>query len=137
VIAAVPIGASVRRGQIIGYVADQLDRCGPPGSCLHWGVRSAIGYLDPMALIGAPVVRLLPIWSGGGPVSAAAAQGPEAESPAAVPTATSGAAVAVSTAGRHSGLRRVAAAVTGVGGLAGLAGAASVSVRRRLGKRVR
>ncbi len=58
----VATGSPVVAGAIIGYVANELDDCGPPGSCLHWGVLSGQTYLNPMSLIGAPPVRLLPIW---------------------------------------------------------------------------
>jgi murein DD-endopeptidase MepM/ murein hydrolase activator NlpD len=68
---AVAVGSTVVAGELIGQVADELDACGPPGSCLHWGVRSGSSYLDPLALLRAPKVRLLPIWSGGLPAIAA------------------------------------------------------------------
>jgi murein DD-endopeptidase MepM/ murein hydrolase activator NlpD len=58
-------GEVVVAGELIGYVADTADACGPPGSCLHWGAINATGYLDPMSLLQTAVVRLLPMWSGG------------------------------------------------------------------------
>jgi murein DD-endopeptidase MepM/ murein hydrolase activator NlpD len=51
-------------GQLIGYVSSAADACGPPGSCLHWGALQSDVYVNPMNLLGAPRVRLLPIWSG-------------------------------------------------------------------------
>ena len=57
-------GDSVAAGQLIGYVSPAADACGPPGSCLHWGALQADQYIDPMRLLRAPRVRLLPIWSG-------------------------------------------------------------------------
>jgi murein DD-endopeptidase MepM/ murein hydrolase activator NlpD len=60
--AIVALGAAVTAGQLIGYLAAEVDDCGPPGSCLHWGVRLAGSYVDPLGLLGGPSVRLLPIW---------------------------------------------------------------------------
>jgi murein DD-endopeptidase MepM/ murein hydrolase activator NlpD len=58
----VSAGAVVTQGEVIGYVSDVLDNCGPPGSCLHWGALRSNVYVDPMALVRAPPIRLLPIW---------------------------------------------------------------------------
>jgi murein DD-endopeptidase MepM/ murein hydrolase activator NlpD len=33
-----------------------------PRACLHWGWRRGETYLDPLALVGAGPVRLLPLW---------------------------------------------------------------------------
>ena len=57
-------GDSVVAGQLIGYVSTAADACGPPGTCLHWGALQSDVYVDPMGLLRAPRVRLLPIWSG-------------------------------------------------------------------------
>ncbi len=57
-------GDSVVAGQVIGYVSAAADACGPPGSCLHWGALESDRYVDPMGLLPAPRVRLLPIWRG-------------------------------------------------------------------------
>jgi murein DD-endopeptidase MepM/ murein hydrolase activator NlpD len=57
-------GDSIVAGQLIGYVSAAADACGPPGSCLHWGALQSDRYIDPMGLLHAPRVRLLPIWSG-------------------------------------------------------------------------
>lgn len=65
-------GDLVTAGQLIGYVSDTADFCGPPGSCLHWGALRAGGYVDPMGLLRTVTVRLLPIWSA---ASAAVASG--------------------------------------------------------------
>ena len=73
VIPSVSVGSAVAAGALIGYVAAEIDACGPPGSCLHWGVRTGATYLDPLSLLRAPRVRLLPIWSGGLPVAPIAA----------------------------------------------------------------
>jgi murein DD-endopeptidase MepM/ murein hydrolase activator NlpD len=57
-------GDGVVAGQLIGYVSAAADACGPPGGCLHWGALQSDVYVDPMGLLRAPRVRLLPIWSG-------------------------------------------------------------------------
>jgi murein DD-endopeptidase MepM/ murein hydrolase activator NlpD len=57
-------GDRVVAGQLIGYVSAAADACGPPGSCLHWGALESDVYVDPIGLVRAPRVRLLPIWSG-------------------------------------------------------------------------
>ncbi|HWF41808.1 MAG TPA: M23 family metallopeptidase [Acidothermaceae bacterium] len=57
-------GDNVVAGQLIGYVSAAADSCGSPGSCLHWGALQSGEYVDPMRLLRAPRVRLLPIWSG-------------------------------------------------------------------------
>jgi murein DD-endopeptidase MepM/ murein hydrolase activator NlpD len=57
-------GDTVVAGQFIGYVSAAADSCGSPGTCLHWGVLQSDEYIDPMGLLRAPRVRLLPIWSG-------------------------------------------------------------------------
>jgi murein DD-endopeptidase MepM/ murein hydrolase activator NlpD len=57
-------GDVVTEGEVIGYVSGAADNCGPPGSCLHWGALRSNAYVDPMGLLRAPAIRLLPIWSG-------------------------------------------------------------------------
>lgn len=57
-------GDSIVAGQLIGHVSAAADACGQPGGCLHWGAMQADLYIDPMGLLRAPRVRLLPIWSG-------------------------------------------------------------------------
>jgi hypothetical protein len=56
-------GDHVIAGQLLGRLSYAVDHCGPPGSCLHWGAIQGRVYVDPMRLLGAPRVRLLPIWS--------------------------------------------------------------------------
>ena len=66
--ALVHVGEQVERGQLIGHLSGEADACGPPGSCLHWGVRDGTTYLDPMKLLELhPPIRLLPIWAEGVP----------------------------------------------------------------------
>jgi murein DD-endopeptidase MepM/ murein hydrolase activator NlpD len=65
---AVRVGDLVTEGELIGYVSDALDYCGPPGGCLHWGALRSDVYVDPIGLLRAPAIRLLPIWTAlGGP----------------------------------------------------------------------
>ncbi|HEV7203337.1 MAG TPA: M23 family metallopeptidase [Jatrophihabitans sp.] len=58
--ALVPVGASVRGGQVVGRISGGHRGCAPQ-SCLHWGARRGPVYLDPLTLLRplAPV-RLLP-----------------------------------------------------------------------------
>lgn len=67
--ASAPSGQEVERGDPIAVVAQEADHCGPPGTCLHWGVLRADTYLDPLALLAR--VRLLPIWGAALPEGAA------------------------------------------------------------------
>jgi murein DD-endopeptidase MepM/ murein hydrolase activator NlpD len=59
---AVAEGDQVVKGQLVGHASSVADHCGPPGGCLHWGALRDNHYVDPMALLGPPKVRLLPIW---------------------------------------------------------------------------
>ena len=61
VTAAVDVGALVPQGGIIGRLALAGSHC-PPGACLHWGWLRGETYLDPLGLVGAGSVRLLPMW---------------------------------------------------------------------------
>jgi murein DD-endopeptidase MepM/ murein hydrolase activator NlpD len=58
---AVRRGAVVRAGDLLGTLEAFGSHC-PPVACLHWGVRAGPDdYLDPLALLGARRVRLLPV----------------------------------------------------------------------------
>ncbi|QWC86719.1 M23 family metallopeptidase [Nocardioidaceae bacterium] len=57
--AAVAVGEDVTPGQVIGHLSAEGSHC-PPGVCLHWGLKRDEEYLDPMDLLGARRVRLLP-----------------------------------------------------------------------------
>ena len=59
-------GAWVRRGQPIGRLLRVGSHCLP--ACLHWGLRRGSAYLDPLALVGAARVRLLPLYPPDGPL---------------------------------------------------------------------
>jgi murein DD-endopeptidase MepM/ murein hydrolase activator NlpD len=50
----------VRAGDVIGHLEAGHPGC-PVAACLHWGLRCGDVYLDPMALVGAAHVRLLPL----------------------------------------------------------------------------
>jgi murein DD-endopeptidase MepM/ murein hydrolase activator NlpD len=55
----VAAGQSVPRGSVIGTLVAGHAGC-PVAACLHWGVRRGETYLDPLALLHPPRVRLLP-----------------------------------------------------------------------------
>jgi murein DD-endopeptidase MepM/ murein hydrolase activator NlpD len=57
---AVAAGQVVRAGDVIGALDAGHPGC-PVAACLHWGLRWGDGYLDPLALVGAARVRLLPL----------------------------------------------------------------------------
>ena len=63
--ALVRAGAKVAAGAAIGVLLPAPSHC-PPLACLHWGLRRAGAYLDPLALVGRATVRLLPLLSGPG-----------------------------------------------------------------------
>ena len=60
-----PVTASVHRGdhvaagQVIGHL-EAGNHCGRR-PCLHWGLLRGTVYLDPLALVGAARIRLLPV----------------------------------------------------------------------------
>lgn len=64
-----PVAASVRAGDAVaaggslGTLTSDRSHC-LPAACLHWGwIRDADDvYLDPLRLVGAQPVRLLPLW---------------------------------------------------------------------------
>jgi len=61
-LAVVALGAMVAAGDVIGVVgawpANVTPHCDYP--CVHWGVRRGETYLDPLILIGAPPIVLMP-----------------------------------------------------------------------------
>ena len=61
VLAAVPVGRPVARGDPIGTLELPGSHCFPR-ACLHWGWIAGETYLDPLRLVGAGPVRLLPLW---------------------------------------------------------------------------
>ncbi|SDT77716.1 murein hydrolase activator EnvC family protein [Actinoplanes derwentensis] len=59
VTATVTAGETVAAGDPIGTAEPGHPGC-PVSACLHWGLRRADVYLDPLALLGLGRVRLLP-----------------------------------------------------------------------------
>jgi murein DD-endopeptidase MepM/ murein hydrolase activator NlpD len=60
VTADVAVGQQVDAGQRLGRLDAGHDGC-PVAACLHWGLRRGETYLDPLSLVGAGRVRLLPV----------------------------------------------------------------------------
>ena len=56
---AVAAGQAVALGTTLGELAAGHAGC-PAEACLHWGLRRGDTYLDPLALLRPPRVRLLP-----------------------------------------------------------------------------
>ena len=61
VAATVGVGARVGAGAPIGTLELAGSHCFPR-ACLHWGWIEGETYLDPLRLVGAGPVRLLPLW---------------------------------------------------------------------------
>lgn len=63
VAATAAVGDVVAAGETIGTLTSLQSHC-LPSACLHWGwIRNADDtYLDPLRLVGATPVRLLPLW---------------------------------------------------------------------------
>lgn len=61
VAATVALGARVSAGDPIGSLELVGSHCFPR-ACLHWGWLRGETYLDPLLLVGAGPVRLLPLW---------------------------------------------------------------------------
>jgi hypothetical protein len=88
VAARVSRGDRVSGGTVLGVLEAGPSHC-PGRSCLHWGLRRGDTYLDPLALLGAARVRLLPVWGvaglpggGGSPDGRGAGRGGGRSSPA-------------------------------------------------------
>lgn len=56
----VRVGADVDAGTVLGHLQTGLSHC-VPRICLHWGLLRGEVYLDPLSLLGAAPVRLLPL----------------------------------------------------------------------------
>jgi len=63
--ASVHVGDVVDRGGVVGTLQRAASHCFPR-ACLHWGLRRGETYLDPLTLVGAGPIRLLPL-DGTGP----------------------------------------------------------------------
>jgi murein DD-endopeptidase MepM/ murein hydrolase activator NlpD len=59
---SVSTGERVAAGDVLGQVSAAPGHC-LPATCLHWGLRRDETYLDPLALVHAALVRLLPVWT--------------------------------------------------------------------------
>ncbi|WKN49934.1 M23 family metallopeptidase [Nocardioides sp. Arc9.136] len=59
--AALAVGTVVTAGDMIGTLQVPGSHCFPR-ACLHWGWIEGETYLDPLDLVGAGPVRLLPLW---------------------------------------------------------------------------
>jgi murein DD-endopeptidase MepM/ murein hydrolase activator NlpD len=57
---SLPVGTAVAQGEAVATVAATAGHCAPV-TCLHWGVLREETYLDPLALVGAVRVILLPL----------------------------------------------------------------------------
>ncbi|MGR7023385.1 M23 family metallopeptidase [Geodermatophilus sp. URMC 62] len=57
---SVAAGQVVARGSPLGTLLAGHEGC-PAQACLHWGLRRGETYLDPLALLRPPEVRLLPV----------------------------------------------------------------------------
>lgn len=72
------VGATVAGGEVIGHLELVGSHCFPR-ACLHWGWVQGSTYLDPLRLVGAGPVRLLPLWRltpAGGPAGRPFGAGP-------------------------------------------------------------
>ncbi len=58
--ASVEVGSIVSAGEEIGTLQRRHSHCAP-AACLHWGLIRGTTYLDPLTLVGAGPVRLLPL----------------------------------------------------------------------------
>ena len=59
-IGSLQVGNVVAAGEQLGMLAAGHAGC-PAEACLHWGLRRGDDYLDPLTLLGAGRVRLLPL----------------------------------------------------------------------------
>jgi len=56
---AVRVGEAVAAGEVLGRLQAGGSHC-LPAACLHWGLIQGETYRDPLSLVGAGPVRLLP-----------------------------------------------------------------------------
>ena len=68
VTARVHVGDVLARGAVIGTLQRAASHCFPR-ACLHWGLLRGQAYLDPLVLVGAGPIRLLPLDGSGGATS--------------------------------------------------------------------
>lgn len=77
--AEVSVGDPVRAGELLGRLELLGSHC-LPRACLHWGLIEGERYLDPLTLVGAGTVRLLP-WLAGAPTPGPVGQAVVAQLP--------------------------------------------------------
>ena len=58
--ASVAVGEVLARGAVIGTLQRASSHCFPR-ACLHWGLLRGDAYLNPLTLVGAGPIRLLPL----------------------------------------------------------------------------
>ena len=83
----VGVGTEVVGGQPLGLLQPGHAGC-PVTACLHWGLRRGEDYLDPVRLVRAGPVRLLPLSPAAGPVGPVGPVGPPLPRVALGPPAT-------------------------------------------------
>jgi murein DD-endopeptidase MepM/ murein hydrolase activator NlpD len=118
---APPVGTSVAAGDRVGHLETTGSHCWPE-VCLHWGWIRSETYLDPLLLVGAGPVRLVPLTGLSSAAGMPAPGPPAARMPPSVPPGILGGAVS----GARSGAR--------VGLLVGLAEPVGRHVRVELGR---
>jgi murein DD-endopeptidase MepM/ murein hydrolase activator NlpD len=75
VTATVRVGQAVAAGAVLGRLAAGHASCRPGVPCLHWGLLRGATYLDPLSLLSAGPVRLLPLGPAAAPVALPVARG--------------------------------------------------------------
>lgn len=65
-IVTVRVGQLVAGGGLIGRLSTGHSSCHLGTTCLHWGLLRGQTYLDPLGLLGAARLRLLPVGKGAG-----------------------------------------------------------------------
>lgn len=60
VVATLPVGSAVSRGEAVGVVTATPGHCAPR-TCVHWGVLRGETYVDPLSLVRRARVVLLPV----------------------------------------------------------------------------
>ena len=87
VTATVRAGDRVGAGTQIGWLAAPTGHCGPGRPCLHWGLLRCDTYLDPLLLVGAARIRLLPLLGTGAAAGAGhGVTGPDRDPPGVLAT---------------------------------------------------
>jgi Peptidase family M23 len=119
-------GDRVRAGAVIATLDLLAGHC-LPRACLHWGLIRGVTYLDPLSVVGAGPVRLLPLQGGvrvapSPPVPAENSGGKAPARAVSSPNGTTG----IRGSPRTGRAARVAVVLAGLG-----AGATALAARRR------